>query len=73
MSRTDNTAPIRIQEADGKLPCATIGGAYRGIGKYSRRANRKIRKRVNVQLKKWIADREPDVSQSRHAEKYFYW
>jgi hypothetical protein len=70
MSRTDNTMPVTIQEADGKLAMADAGGAYAGIGRRTAKYWRAQRAAVRRQLR---AGREPEPTRPRHGEKWDYW
>lgn len=51
MSRTDKTAPLHVQEADGRRWMRDNGGLWRGIKDLRRRYNRSDRYRARRQLR----------------------
>lgn len=69
MARSDNTAPRRIQEAEGKS-FGFRGGDYRGLGREATIANRAGRRRARLLL---VTGRgEPD-GRTRHQVKHFFY
>jgi hypothetical protein len=70
MSRTDKTAPLRIQEQDGRVFMRNNGGLWYGIREHARRYNRSERQHARRALR---AGRQPEGDQPRGRAKYGFW
>ena len=69
MSRTDNTAPLRIQYEDGAT-FFTRGGAFSKIGEDCRYPERQARQRARLAL---LKGEEPEPTRHRGSAKWRYW
>lgn len=59
MSRTDKTAPLRIQEEDGRVWFRDNGGIWRGVKRLRKDYNRSDRMKAKARLRKGWEKPEP--------------